>query len=88
MNVNGIGAVGYPVREHTTGKAKKNVTSGSAGFIETVVEKGESVVDQYKRKHPEDVSHVDAQVRATPAQTDGIIFRKPHSFKVRHKEQN
>ena len=57
MNVNGIGAVGYPVREHTTGKAKKNVTSGSAGFIETVVEKGESVVDQYKRKHPEDVSH-------------------------------
>lgn len=64
MNVNGIGAVGYPVREHTTGKAKKNVTSGSAGFIETVVEKGESVVDQYKRKHPEDVSHVDAQVRA------------------------
>lgn len=64
MNVNGIGAVGYPVREHTTGKEKNNVTSGSAGFIETVVEKGESAVDQYKRKHPEDVSHVDAQVRA------------------------
>lgn len=65
MSVNGIGAVGYPVmREHTTGKAEKNVISGSVGFMETVVEKSESAVDQYKRKHPEDISHVEAQVRA------------------------
>ena len=29
-----------------------------------MAEKRESAVDQYKRNHPEDVSHVDAQVRA------------------------
>ena len=33
-------------------------------FSDKIAQKSESAVSQYKREHPEDVSHVDAQVRA------------------------
>lgn len=36
----------------------------ATSFRDQVAEKAESVVDRYKREHPEDASHVNAQVRA------------------------
>lgn len=36
----------------------------AASFADKVAEKSESVVTEYKKRHPEAVSHVDAQVRA------------------------
>lgn len=64
MSVNEIGVAGCLATGYTVGKTERNVTSGPAGFMEVVAQKREGVVEQYKRKHPEDASHVDAQVRA------------------------
>ncbi len=36
----------------------------NTSFSDKIAQKSESAVNQYKRKHPEDISHVDAQVRA------------------------
>lgn len=44
-------------------QGKKSQTE-TASFSDKVAEKSKSTVAQYKRKHPEDASHVDAQVRA------------------------
>lgn len=64
MNVYGIGTAGYAVTGYMAGKTKRGTTSGSADFMETLTQKSNSVVERYKREHPEDASHVDAQVRA------------------------
>lgn len=45
-------------------KQAKNSQMETTSFIDKVAEKRESAVDRYKRNHPEDASHVDAQVRA------------------------
>ncbi|HBI60749.1 MAG TPA: hypothetical protein DDY31_05985, partial [Lachnospiraceae bacterium] len=42
----------------------KNSQMETTSFADKVAEKRESAATQYKRNHPEDVSHVDAQVRA------------------------
>ena len=39
MNVNGIGAAGYPVTGYTARKAERNVEPGAVGFMETVAER-------------------------------------------------
>ena len=64
MRVNGIETAGYAVTGYMAGKTKRSVTSGSMDFMETLTQKSDSVVERYKREHPEDASHVDAQVRA------------------------
>lgn len=45
-------------------KQVKGSRTGITSFADEMAQKRESVVEQYKRRHPEDVSHVDAQVRA------------------------
>ncbi len=45
-------------------KQAKNSQTETISFVDKMAEKRESAVDQYKRNHPEDASHVDAQVRA------------------------
>ncbi len=45
-------------------KQAKNSQTKTTSFVDKMAEKRESAVDQYKRNHPEDASHVDAQVRA------------------------
>lgn len=45
-------------------KQAKNSQTETTSFVDKMAEKRESAVDQYKRNHPEDASHVDAQVRA------------------------
>lgn len=47
-------------------KTKSNQT-GSPSFLEHAAKKGESAVEQYKRKHPESAAHVDSQVNAGKA---------------------
>ncbi len=49
------------VMEKASGKTK---ASGVAKTSRGSVEKTESVVEQYKKRHPEDASHVDGQVNA------------------------
>lgn len=45
-------------------KQAKNSQMETTSFADKMAEKRESAVDQYKRNHPEDASHVDAQVQA------------------------
>ncbi len=45
-------------------KQAKNSQTETTSFVDKMAEKRESAVDRYKRNHPEDASHVDAQVRA------------------------
>ena len=45
-------------------KQAKSSQTETTSFADKMAEKRESAVDQYKRNHPEDASHVDAQVRA------------------------
>jgi len=49
---------------NSVNKQVKSSQTGTASFSDKIAQKRESAVDQYKRKHPEDASHVDAQVRA------------------------
>ncbi len=62
MSVNGIGAAG--IYSKSVNKLVKSNQIETTSFSDKITQKIESVVDQYKRKHPDDVSHVDAQVRA------------------------
>lgn len=50
-----------------TKKETKNHQTETAFLNDKVAEKSESAVDQYKRKHPNDAFHVDAQVQAGKA---------------------
>lgn len=52
------------IYSNSVNKQVKSSQTETTSFADKVAEKRESAVDQYKRKHPEDVSHVDAQVRA------------------------
>jgi len=45
-------------------KQAKSSQTETTSFADKMAEKRESTVDRYKRNHPEDASHVDAQVRA------------------------
>lgn len=45
-------------------KPAKNSQMETTSFADKMAEKRESAVTQYKRNHPEDASHVDAQVQA------------------------
>ena len=45
-------------------KQAKNSQMETTSFADKMAERRESAVDQYKRNHPEDASHVDAQVWA------------------------
>lgn len=45
-------------------KQVKGNQTKTTSFSDKIIQKSESAVDQYKRKHPDDVSHVDAQVKA------------------------
>ena len=45
-------------------KQAKSSQTETTSFAAKMAEKRESTVDRYKRNHPEDASHVDAQVRA------------------------
>ena len=45
-------------------KQEKNSQMETTSFADKMAEKRESAVEQYKRNHPEDASHVDGQVRA------------------------
>ena len=52
------------IYSNSVNKQAKSSQTETTSFANKVAEKRESAVDQYKRNHPEDVSHVDAQVRA------------------------
>ena len=52
------------IYSNSVSKQAKTSQTGTTSFADKVAEKRESAVDQYKRNHPEDASHVDAQVRA------------------------
>lgn len=45
-------------------KQEKNSQMETTSFADKMAEKRESAVEQYKRNHPEDASHVNGQVRA------------------------
>ena len=45
-------------------KQEKSSQMETSSFADKMAEKRESAVDWYKKNHPEDASHVDAQVRA------------------------
>ncbi len=58
---------GYTTKtNYTNQKTQKTQNSQAAGasFADKVVQKNESVVTEYKKRHPESASHVDAQVQA------------------------
>ncbi len=60
----------YTAKTYTNSVKKQEVKKGqpeTTSFCDTVLEKSESAVDQYKRKHPEDAYHVDSQVQAGKA---------------------
>ncbi len=62
MSVNGIGTAG--IYSMSVNKQVKRNQTETTSFSDKIAQKRESAVAQYKRKHPEDASHVDAQVRA------------------------
>ena len=58
---------GYTTKtNYTNQKTQNKQTSQAAGasFADKVTQKSESVVTEYKKRHPESASHVDAQVQA------------------------
>lgn len=64
MNANyTAGTYGMAVKKQET----KSSQTETASFYDTMAQKSESAVDKYKRKHPEDAAHVDAQVQAGKA---------------------
>ncbi len=52
------------IYSNSVNKQVKSSQTGTMSFFDKIAQKSVSAVDQYKRKHPEDVSHVDAQVQA------------------------
>ena len=52
------------IYSNSVNKQAKSSQTETTSFANKVAEKRESAVDQYKRNHPEDASHVDAQVWA------------------------
>ena len=52
------------IYSNSVNKQAKSSQMETTSFADKMAEKRESAVDQYKRNHPEDASHVDAQVRA------------------------
>ncbi len=52
------------VYSNSVNKQARYKQAETMSFADKMAEKRESAVDQYKRKHPEDASHVNAQVRA------------------------
>lgn len=66
MNMNTINT-NYMTGTYSNSTIKQEVKSSqteTVSFLDRAAEKSESVVEQYKKKHPEEASHVDAQVRA------------------------
>ena len=51
------------VYSNSVNKQAKSSQMKTTSFADKMAEKRESAVDQYKKNHPEDASHVDAQVR-------------------------
>lgn len=66
MSIPYTSAIGYPTtiyeKTATDPAERSEQTSGTTGSFRDLVQ--ESVVDAYKRKHPDHASHVDQQVRA------------------------
>ncbi len=52
------------IYSNSVNKRISNSQTENSSFSDKIAQKSESAVEQYKRKHPEDISHVDAQVRA------------------------
>lgn len=52
------------IYSNSVNRQVKSSQTETASFSDKIAQKSESVVEQYKREHPDDVSHVDAQVRA------------------------
>lgn len=52
------------IYSNSVNKQAKSSQTETTSFADKIAEKRESAVDQYKKNHPEDVAHVDAQVRA------------------------
>lgn len=52
------------IYNNSVNKQAKSSQTETTFYADQMAEKRESVVDQYKRNHPEDAYHVDAQVRA------------------------
>lgn len=52
------------IYSNSVNKQAKSSQTETTSFADKMAEKRESAVDQYKRNHPEDASHVDAQVQA------------------------
>ncbi len=61
-----MGVMNYTagIYSRSVNRQVKSSQTERTSFADKIVQKRESVVDQYKRKHPKDVSHVNAQVRA------------------------
>ncbi|MDE7423100.1 MAG: hypothetical protein K2N51_05330 [Lachnospiraceae bacterium] len=52
------------IYSNSVNRQAKSSQTETTSFADKMAEKRESAVGQYKKNHPEDVSHVDAQVRA------------------------
>lgn len=52
------------IYSNSVNKQAKSSQTETTSFADKMAEKRESAVDQYKKNHPEDVYHVDTQVRA------------------------
>lgn len=52
------------IYSNSVNKQAKSSQTETTSFADKIAEKRESAVVQYKKNHPEDVAHVDAQVRA------------------------
>ncbi len=64
MAITGVTNSTAGIYGNSVNKQVKSKQTETTSFSDKITQKSESVVDQYKRNHPEDVSHVDAQVRA------------------------
>ncbi|MCM1181349.1 MAG: hypothetical protein NC347_13920 [Clostridium sp.] len=64
MAITGITNYTAGIYTNSANKQANVSQTETTSFSDKIAQKSESAVDQYKRKHPDDVSHVDAQVRA------------------------
>ena len=68
MSITGTSSINYQAALQETATQNATNTAKSTGGFKDLVQ--ESVVDQYKRKHPDHASHVNQQVRAGRAVRD------------------
>ncbi len=64
MAITGVTNYATGIYGNLANKRVKSNQTETTSFSDKITQKSESVVDQYKKNHPDDVSHVDAQVRA------------------------